>query len=234
MEETDGRSGQRRTSPVVLIPAYDPDARLLPLLKALGEVFARIVLVDDGSVRGREILSAASPLVERVLVHAANRGKGAALKTGLAYIGAEDVVTADADGQHTIADIVRVADALSECRGGLVLGERALAGDVPLRSRFGNAFTRLVFRLAGVRVTDTQTGLRGIPGSLVERVAAIPGDRYEYELLMLLDTRRHAERPCTVPIETVYFDGNKGSHFRPFGDSVRNNWALFRGLVNMV
>lgn len=204
----------------VLIPVCDPTERLLRLLEDLGRRFRRIVLVDDGSVSGRDYLREAEPLVEKLLVHEKNLGKGSALKTGLAYIGeSADVVTADADGQHAPDDIERVAKALATHRDGLVLGVRAFDGKVPLRSRFGNFWTRIWFWFAtGLWVSDTQTGLRGIPSELVRRVASLPGARFEYEMAMLADTRLHAERPLEIPIRTIYIPGNV-SHHRPLADT---------------
>ena len=222
---------QRRVGPVVLIPAYNPGAALPELVRRLSERFARIVIVDDGSVSGRDEIAAASRFAEKVLVHPENRGKGAALKTGLAYIGRADVVTADSDGQHTCEDIERVANALARHGGGLVLGVRSFSGRVPFRSRFGNWWTRHFFRLlTGLDVADTQTGLRGIPAALVERVAALPGERYEFEMVMLADARNHPAPPLQVPIATVYIDGNRESHFSPLADTRRIYGALFRFL----
>ncbi len=213
----------------VLIPAYNPDEKLLDLLPRLRERFSRIVLVDDGSTAGRDVFPRAERYVEKILVHEKNRGKGAALKTGFAYLGdATDVITADSDGQHTPEDIAKVADGLKSHRGGLVLGVRAFSGKVPLRSRFGNWWTRwFFFLMTGLLVRDTQTGLRGIPAGLVKRVASIPGDRYEYEMAMLADAKRHPERPLQIPIETVYIDSNATSHFNPLLDTVR----IYRSLL---
>ena len=217
---------------IVLIPVYEPDEKLLALLPKLKERFDRIVLVDDGSTKGREVFERARPLVETILVHDVNRGKGCALKTGFAYAGASaDVVTVDSDGQHDPDDVVKVAEALADCRDGLVLGVRSFTGDVPFRSRFGNFWTRLFFNLlTGLHVTDTQTGLRGIPAGLLPRVAALPGDRFEYEMVMLADARHHAREPLEVPIHTIYLEGNRTSHHRPFVDTWRIYRALFAAL----
>lgn len=222
-------------SAVVLIPAYNPDDRLLALLRDLKPRVGRIVLVDDGSTSGRDVLARAGEFVETTLRHPANRGKGAALKTGLGYIGACDVVTADADGQHTPDDIVRVAAALRTHRGGLVLGVRSFVGKVPLRSRFGNFCTRwMFFLMTRMLVGDTQTGLRGIPGPLVERLLKIPGDRYEYEMAVLADSRHHPSRPLEVPIRTVYLEANRGSHFQPIRDALRIYGTLLQFCVSSV
>ena len=229
MEETPERYGR---DVVVLIPVFEPGRMLPDFVERLSKRFERIVLVDDGSTCGLEHLEAVRPFVERILRHAVNSGKGAALKTGLGYIGDADVVTADADGQHSVEDIVRIASALRTHREGIVLGVRAFNGHVPFRSRFGNWWTRLVFgMLTGLWVADTQTGLRGIPSELAARVRVLPGDRYEYEIVMLADARRHAMKPLQIPIETIYTDGNPESHFSPVRDSFRIYRALFGFLL---
>lgn len=204
----------------------------MPLVQRLNERFRRVVVVNDGSTRGLETLESVAPLVEKVLVHPVNRGKGAALKTAFDYLGAVDVVTADADGQHTVEDIVRVAAALKTQREGLVLGVRAFAGKVPFRSRFGNWWTRIFFfLLTGLYVRDTQTGLRGIPASLISRVRALEGERYEYEMVMLADAKRQPVKPLQIPIETIYLNDNAESHFSPLKDTIRIYRALFRYLA---
>ena len=129
----------------ILIPAYEPDDKLVRLVEALRPLGAHLVVVDDGSVRpeARAAFAAVRERVDALLVHGVNRGKGAALRTGFAWIRdhlpeAEVVVTADADGQHTPTDIRRVAEAALGHPQGLVLGVRTFSGHVPLRSRFGN------------------------------------------------------------------------------------------------
>ena len=220
----------------ILIPAYNPDEKLLALLPRLRERFRHIVLVNDGSTTGKDVFERAVPLVDAILVHEKNRGKGAALKTGFAYIGdATDVITADADGQHTPEDIAKLADGLKSHRDGLVLGVRSFSGKVPLRSRFGNWWTRwFFFLMTGLMIRDTQTGLRGIPAALVPRVAKLPGDRYEYEMTMLADAKRHPSRPLQIPIETVYLDENATSHFNPVLDAIRIYRSLFQFCISSV
>ena len=231
-----GSDAEQGRTVTVLIPAYNPDEKLLALLLKLKERFSRIVLVDDGSVKGREIFPQAEKYVEKILVHERNRGKGAALKTGFAYLGdSTDVITADSDGQHTPEDIAKVAEGLRSHRDGLVLGVRSFSGKVPLRSRFGNWWTRwFFFLMTGLMIRDTQTGLRGIPAALLPRVAAIPGDRYEYEMAMLADAKNHPSRPLQIPIETVYIDSNATSHFNPLLDTIRIYRSLFQFCISSV
>ncbi|GGD69929.1 bifunctional glycosyltransferase family 2/GtrA family protein [Microbacterium murale] len=218
---------------VILIPSYEPGTHLVPLVRRLHALRreATVVIVDDGS--GPEytgVFAEVATAGATVLHHAENRGKGAALKTGFAFIADrypdEDIVTADADGQHTPVDILRIADELqSDADRGtaaLVLGVRDLRGDVPLRSRFGNAVARGLFRAAaGWRASDTQTGLRGIPSSMSEWARTVPGERFEYEIEMLLRLRKSGLTAREVSIETVYLEQNASSHFRPVADSLR-------------
>lgn len=217
---------------VILIPAYDPDEKLTALLAALTKTYAKIVVVDDGSTLGKEVFAAIDPKKVTLLAHDVNRGKGAALKTGFKWIlenepQVDGVITADADGQHCVEDIAKIAEALTAERRGLVLGVRAFAGKVPFRSRFGNWWTSLFFFLmTGLKVGDTQTGLRGIPTALLESIAALPGERYEYEMRMLAEARHHAEKPHQLPIETIYIEENRSSHFSPLKDSLKIWGAL--------
>lgn len=217
----------------ILIPAYEPDAALAELVPQLKSHFEHVVVVDDGSSRGSEVFDGLRVLVDTVLRHEVNRGKGAALKTGFAWIRerlpeVRTVVTVDADGQHRLADVLKVAAASLGHSDGLTLGVREFAGEVPFRSRLGNVWTRVLFRLlTGLAVRDTQTGLRGIPRGLFARMGEIPGDRYEYELRMLVDARSHAAPPLQIPIETVYLEGNGSSHYRPLRDTFRTQWALW-------
>ncbi len=212
----------------ILIPAYKPDDKLVALTnQLLTHDDLKLVVVDDGSGEAyRPVFDALDKRVT-LISYPDNKGKGGALKTGIRYImdhmpECERLVTADADGQHRYADIRRVLDRSAEMPGALVLGSRAFEGNVPLRSRFGNAMTRQVFAIAsGAKVRDTQTGLRAFDRDGMRRFVDVPGDRYEYEINMLLTAAR-ADMPIyEVTIETVYLDDNKSSHFNPLKDSLR-------------
>ena len=228
---------------IVLIPAYKPEDKMLRLLESLKEYQTAdnktdkeidgIIVVDDGGQEAfRALFEAAEEMGCRVVRHKVNRGKGAAIRTGVQeamdFFGPDiHVVTADADGQHLPADIVRVAQTLSEKNGknaarpALVLGIRDFSGkDVPARSMLGNRITAAFFRLStGTACSDTQTGLRGIPAALLPLALETEGDRYEYEMNFLTEAVRRADL-IQIPIETVYEEGNKTSHFRPVRDSL--------------
>lgn len=221
----------------VLIPAYNPDETLLKVVKELMEVhFNHIIIVNDGSKTD------CAPIFEqlkkipqcRVLTHTKNCGKGRALKTGLSYYydnfpESEGIVTADADGQHQPPDILEVAQVLSENPGQLILGVRQMGRKVPFKSLFGNVLTRFVFRfVTGVKISDTQSGLRGLPRPLTPRLLEIPGERYEYEINMLTWAAMKASRIVEIPIDTIYIEGNIRTHFNPFSDSLKIYFQLLR------
>lgn len=212
----------------ILIPSYEPDERLIALIRDLKEVSdAPILVVDDGSGEDyRGIFESARKEGCTVLTHPTNQGKGRALKTGFDYVrkhGEEEgVVCADSDGQHLPEDILRITRAVREHRGHIVLGSRQFTGKVPLRSRFGNSATRMVYALAtGKPIRDTQTGLRGYSSDMLDWLCGVQGDRFEYEMNMLLEAPAAGIDLIEVPIETVYLDENKSSHFRPLADSAR-------------
>lgn len=222
------------TMAVILVPSLHPDDRLVSLVAALRDDDRAVVVVDDGSGNDyRATFTHVERLGAVVVTHPENRGKGAALRSGLREImrefPGEGVVTADGDGQHTPADIAHVADLLdAQERPTLILGTRSF-GAAPLRSRVGNTVTRAVFLGATrQRITDTQTGLRAIPATLLPWSLSIPGDRFEYEFRVLLRAAAARTPVHEVPITTVYLDGNASSHFRPVRDSLRIYAPLLR------
>lgn len=212
---------------IALIPAYKPDSRLAEMAEKLSERGFAAVVVNDGSGSEFDTIFNSTRQHAQVLSHGVNKGKGAALKTGLQYIRDTyappyTVVTLDADGQHSLGDAERVCLAASEDMSALVLGTRDFKGNVPMRSLVGNSITRAVFRVtSGRSVSDTQTGLRAFSHRHTDRMLAIAGDRYEYEMNVLMEYAR-AELPMIeLPIETIYISGNASSHFDTLHDSCR-------------
>lgn len=220
----------------ILIPALEPDNRFLTLIKELKESPGlNIVVVDDGSGPGyHELFQQAEALGCTVLRHEKNMGKGSALKTGLSYIEyhtdeAEGVVTADSDGQHLPEDIVRVCCALKNKSNEIVLGVRKFIGKVPLKSAFGNWFSRKLFAMAnGEEIRDTQTGLRGFPTELLNWLQSVKGEHFEYEMNMLLGAKKEGIALSQIDIETVYIADNKSTHFRPLHDSISIMLPFFK------
>tara|TARA_B100000315_G_scaffold260886_1_gene326843 strand:+ start:879 stop:1910 length:1032 start_codon:yes stop_codon:yes gene_type:complete len=222
---------------IALIPAYRPDAQLQLLAQSLlDHDFTAIVVVNDGSESEYNAIfeNLSNIFNVDVLKHAINLGKGAALKSGINHIcGKWDddtgIITVDADGQHKADDIINVAQELSQNRQNLILGCRRFSGEIPFRSRFGNASTRFLLKLAhGINLTDTQTGLRGMSAELATKFLRIRANRYNFELDMLLDVKKIGVEIKEIPIETIYLNNNKSSHFNPVFDSARIYFSLFR------
>lgn len=228
---------------VFVLPSLDPDDRIVSLadeLNAAGNGI-ELLVVDDGSCEAKQSLfrELDSRPFCTVLHHEVNRGKGAALKTAFAWLLEKygeklcGCVTADGDGQHLVKDILQAETELRNHPDALVLGSRVFHGDdVPWKSRFGNNMTSFMFqnvlRLKGV--TDTQTGLRGIPANFMKACLSLPGNRFEFETEMLLAAKTEHVLIHAYPIETVYFEQNSGTHFRPVKDACRIYGVIFRHL----
>lgn len=226
----------------LIIPAYKPGRELLELLEQFRENadFCPVVVDDGSGAEYREVFDAL-PNFALLLRHEVNRGKGAALKTAIAYVLAHMpdcalALTADADGQHRYGDVLRVNASAQAHPGALVLGSRRFEGDVPLRSRLGNGITRQVFAIAsGAKVYDTQTGLRAFDRAAMERFLKVSGERYEYEINMLLDAAQSGMPIVEETIETVYLNENSSSHFNPFKDSLKIYMCIFKfGLSSLL
>ena len=215
----------------VVLPSLNPTGKLLDVVTGIiGEGFEDIIIVDDGSdeehlepFREVEALSQC-----HVLRHEKNRGKGAALKTAFKYFIENranflGVVTVDGDGQHMPADVRGCADSMVANGNSIIIGARDFSGSgVPRKSYLGNTITSFVFKtLCGIRLSDTQTGLRAIPAAHLPVLTLVKGDRFEYETNMLLEMSRAGISFTELSIRTVYEGKNEGSHFRPFVDSVK-------------
>lgn len=224
----------------VVIPAYKPPREMLAYLDELGrEGIYHIVVVNDGSgPEYDEIFSVARRMLGcHVLQHTQNMGKGAALKTGFEYYtqnieGCAGVVTADCDGQHSVEDVVKVCRAVKKSPEALIMGSREFGPETPRRSMAGNRVTAVAMRLLyNIRLKDTQTGLRGIPNGVLPGIAQLRGNRYEYELNMLIYAQSKCIPFTLVPIQTIYFEENAGSHYRTITDSARLVGQMLRGLL---
>ena len=213
----------------VVIPSYDPDEKLAETVSGLiAAGFSDVIVIDDGSREDTKRFFPPESENVTVLRHEVNRGKGAGLKTAFTYIlehrpDAIGCVTADSDGQHRVEDIIACVREMIAHPDSIVLGARDFdRPDVPARSSFGNRFTSRSFRiLFGMKLADTQTGLRAFPRSTLPAMLTARGNRYEFETNMLIVMKRRKIPYREVTIETVYIDDNAASHFRPIRDSLR-------------
>ncbi len=222
----------------IIIPAYEPDEDFFEICNTIKAATDEpIIVVNDGSGNQYDpIFEKISEAGYTVIKHSVNLGKGRALKTAFNYVlntwpDAVGVVTADSDGQHKPTDIRKVMISLQDHPTDLIIGVRNFEGnDIPWKSRFGNKLTRMVCDyLCGVKVTDTQTGLRGIPNEFIKKLMNVAGERFEFETRMLIETKNHINI-IEVPIETVY---ESKDHHKTHFDAVRDSIKIYKifGLI---
>lgn len=252
-EEDEARAADKGYGITVIIPAYEPPHEFIDYARRVTEFADRLVVVNDGSSPEFDGVFSQIAAMDNVeyITYEENHGKGYALKQALAYCTSvlddnEILVTADCDGQHSIKDIERVASSAAAHRDALVLGSRDFTQEnVPKRSRAGNSQMRRIFHLLyGLDVYDTQTGLRGFTVKLAREYAGVKGDRFEYEMGVLIHSQKNDIPVIETPIETIYPDDPKDhvSHFKTFRDSARMmgmvlknlNWYLISSAISAV
>ena len=212
---------------IVLIPAYEPEDKLIKLVDTLTKEDFDIVIVDDGSGNDYQDIFHKCQNKAYVISYNQNKGKGHALKTGLKYIKEKYkkdyiIVTMDCDGQHTIKDAKKLIKECSKNKDTVYLGKRIRCEKTPLRSRLGNSITRLVYKVVvGLDIYDTQTGLRAFSDNLTDYMLSIEGERFEYEMNVLLNCAIDKIKLKEITIETIYIDNNSKTHFNGIKDSYR-------------
>ena len=220
----------------LLIPAFRPTDTLVSLVSELREAHTGpIIVIDDGSGPDfQHVFEEIRPLGVCVLANAVNLGKGSALKRGinaalLDHPGLLGVVTADADGQQKPTDIMRISEGLKLNPENLIMGAREFGRSTPMRSLIGNTISRYVYRcFLGLKIRDTQTGLRGMPRRLCQVALSVRSNRYEFETETLMLAASSGINIQEIPIETIYEDNNASSHFNPALDSARIYWVILR------
>ncbi|MBQ9848484.1 MAG: glycosyltransferase [Clostridia bacterium] len=228
---------------VVVIPAYKPDKELIKLTEKLSTHDLGILVVNDGS--GKEfdgVFKSVEPFA-KVIHLEKNGGKGGALKAGFKALAEQfpehtHFITADADGQHSVEDILRVRDALLS-NAEMVLTVRGLNKKIPFRSKIGNDLSRRIFTLlTGHWLADNQSGLRGFSAKHTEWLLKVGGEKYDYEMNVLYYAKKQKIEITTLPIKAIYIDGNSSSHFNPIKDTVRIYKRLFSsasaGLISWI
>ena len=225
------------TDITIIIPSLNPDEKLMKTVEGiLGKGFHNIVVVDDGSdEEHKKPFEYAAERGCKVLVHEVNKGKGRALKTAFEHcLNCSDcigVITVDGDGQHGADDIYNCGkEMLRHNNQRVILGCRDFSEEnVPFKSRYGNNITKFAFRvLCGIKISDTQTGLRAIPAQYLKAMTEYKGERFEYETNMLLEMKSQGIPFSEVKIETIYLDDNASTHFHPWRDSFRIYKIIFK------
>ncbi len=222
--------------PAVIIPVYNHERYIAEVIGKTLLLGLPVIVVDDGSTDSTAENIAVLNAV-RILHHATNKGKGAALLTGFnaaAEEGYDYAVTLDGDGQHNPEDIVKLLHAVSDAERCLVIGSRqGMDGrkNVPWTSRFGRRFSNFwVWVAGGPLVEDSQSGFRLYP--LPEVLSLdVQARRYQFEVEVLVKAQQERIRIKEVPVQVIYQPkGERVSHFRPWVDFHRNS-AVFSRLI---
>lgn len=212
---------------IALIPSYEPNEALLGVVKDLLQYDYEIIVVNDGSGPQFDQLFEQLPKEVTYLKYDQNHGKGYALKHGFSYIAEHfkddsTIVTLDSDGQHKADDAYKITLECDGRQNTIVIGSRLFDKKAPLRSRIGNFIARTTFSLSTHHhIYDTQTGLRAFSSTLLKFLININGDRYEYEMNVLLSAIRRKIQINEMKIATIYIDNNSGSHYNALKDSAR-------------
>lgn len=237
----------KNSNGVLIIPSLNPNEKLTATVSKACEYFDDVILVNDGSAKSTvrffdEIKERYGDKIH-LLVHEKNMGKGCALKTAFKYYSDSPlkdeylgVITADSDGQHSIEDIIKLDKGLKEHpTQAFHIGQRNIDDPiVPRRSRMGNKTTAALYRvLYGVKISDTQTGLRAFSNDLVPWLLTIKGAKFEYEMNVLIKCRDVNLKIYEYPIATNY-ERNHESTFRSVRDSVRVMGVLLGGIIKYV
>ncbi|NQV90360.1 glycosyltransferase family 2 protein [Candidatus Uhrbacteria bacterium] len=202
---------------LAIIPAYNEATTIAEVLQKTKPFVDDIIVVNDGSSdRTAEIARTAGVLV---VSHVINRGLGAAIGTGFAAaqkLGADAVITLDADGQHDPAEIQKFVRAMEQ-GADVVIGSRMLTGFVgmPWYRRIAQILGNLVtFFLFGAWVTDSQSGFRAFTKYALGKIE-IKTNRMEVSSELIAETKRHKLTMVEVPIKAIYTDYSlsKGQSF---------------------
>ena len=214
----------------VLIPAYNEEKRIGPVIDAVRKHDFVVVAVDDGSKDGTANVIRHSGA--QCVVSPVNEGKGAAIRKGFDWVlksRFQAVIVVDADGQHDPAELDSFVAALAAGDADLVLGNRMHdpKGMSFIRRLTNRGMSFIISSVAGQRVPDTQCGYRAFTRKALEKMA-LKTDRFEIESEMILSAGRSGLRMKSIPITSVYRD--EVSRIRP----VRDTYRFFKFLVRFI
>ena len=219
-----------RLNSCILIPAYNEEKKVREVIQKVRERGFKAVVVDDGSTDGTT--QAVRDSGAYVLTHAANRGKGYAIRTGFEWViqnGFEAVIIMDADGQHHPNEIEDFLSVLTPVEADIVVGNRMNSPQqMPFIRRWTNLLmSAIVSAVAGQNIPDSQCGYRALTREALGTLD-LKTDRFEIESEMLMQAGRKGLKIKSIPITCLYLD--ERSHIRPLQDTLR----FFKFLIQFI
>ncbi|MBW2592658.1 MAG: glycosyltransferase family 2 protein [Deltaproteobacteria bacterium] len=217
-----------------VIPVFNHGTTVSGVVLETLKLCVPVIVVDDGST---DSTPGELQKIEGItlLRHSVNRGKGAAILTGMACAAnsANWIITIDADGQHDPLDAKKLIQAIPKTKRPIIVGNRKgmLEAQAPWTSRFGREFSNFWVRISGgPRIADSQSGFRiyPFPESLDLDVKA---RRFQFEIEILVKANLARIPVLEVPVSVTYNPNTKRiSHFHPFFDFLRN-FGTFTRLI---
>ncbi len=202
---------------VVIVPAFNEAKTIGAVLDDLKSVEARVIVIDDGSTDSTRAITKSHGVA--VFSHAVNRGLGASLQTGFKkaiQLGADYIVTFDADGQHRAKDITRLVEPIASGAADAVIGTRDFSSHAPHVRKIYNSIANVIgYLVFGIYVHDTQSGLRAFRSQLLARFGPL-GDRMEISSEIIGELKRCSARLQEVSIKPIYtsYSLSKGQSFK--------------------
>ncbi len=217
------RKGSFYPDVIAVIPAYNAEKTIGNVVRKVLRKVGRCIVVDDGSSDGTgdTAVNAGAELI----VHVSNRGKGAAIRTALNFLrkmSYKYIIFLDADGQHQPGEITRFVQAAQRRRAHFVCGNRMSKPEgMPLIRKITNrVMSKIVSKLCGVKLADTQCGYRLLSKKAAESLR-LKKSNFEVDSEMLYQVARKGFKVTEVTISSIYASGDYSSNIRPVSDTFR-------------
>src|SRR5690606_35977763 len=217
----------------IIIPTYNNEKTLRRVLDKTLVFTNEIIVVNDGSTDSTVEILKEYPQI-KIIHQPKNQGKGMALRTGFKEalkLGFDYAVTIDPNGQHFPEDIPVFLEEIQKNGEALLIGDRNMEQEgIPGKSSFGNRFSNFWYQFeTGIQLNDTQSGFRLYPIRRMKDLKFFT-QQFEFEIEVIVKAAWAGIPVKNVPIQVLYDESERVSHFRPFKDFTRisllNTWLV--------
>lgn len=208
----------------VIIPTYNNEKTLKRVLLKTLEFTPDVIVVNDGSMDSTSLILNEFPQIHQVHLPQ-NQGKGFALRKGFKEAFKQNfdyAITIDSDGQHFPEDMISFVEEIEKNGEALLIGDRNMEQEgIPKKSSFGNRFSNFWFWFeTGIRLNDTQSGFRLYPIKRMQKMKFFTR-KFEFEIEVIVKSAWKGIPVKNIPIQVLYDESERVSHFRPFKDFTR-------------